>query len=933
MSFIVRKLDATVVTLDDLGLTITGPASTLFDFLSESPEHLALSTDLTAAIGSTLEVMDPRDSSIALSTAEGVAVIARANDPHWGIQGGRFEAVDDPSVVPTDDFIIQYNSTSDAVEYIDPANLISDQGDAIGAVIAGMGTDGTDSTFVYDATSTIIIEGQDETLYDAATNNGTFVGGTGHVVGDDVTLSDGTVIDVTAEAAGVITAFDILTSGGTNVTPGVALTQTGSTGSGISFTLTPEQNNISNGTIQWDVNDSFLRNTGDTLDSGTLTIASGAAVAFTAGSTITIDAGVTTATIGTPGGGFTGITDLINKGYVDDLVNGLDWKESARVATTVSLGAPIAAQDETSYDGAGSNGTFVGGGSYVALDTITMSDGTVITVDVVSVGVITDFTVTTPGTNNTAGTVLTQSSTSGGGSGFTLTPGTANIAGVYDSAGGTGGTGEITGVDVTSIDGVSLVIGDRLVLKNQGDATQNGIYVVTTAGASGTIERASDHDTDADVTANNTVFVEEGTTQADTAWTISTDDPITLNTTAIDWAQVAGPGTLNAGIGLSSSGNTFDLDVDDLVTATAATTDTIAFHDADGGAEASGSQTRKSTFQSVYNEHDVPNAITSNGIIVRTANDTYASRTITVSGAGPLDGLAITNGDGVAGNPTVGLDIQNLSLRAAVDGVNDRVAVWDSTLNTNVYYTVNDIAGAASASNSFETWSGAGNTSGHASIVADSATDTVTVTGGIGINIGLTAASDTITYSFTRAGMADTAVVAADTVPFFDASNSNEPEFRSFGDILDDLNIPQISTINGQPIMTYTDTTRTETLSVESNTYSFGENKVSHLDWIIPAGNANDADSGHVMPLDGTIVFTTAHCEDTDGNSKDIHVFVEGVDQGSAGTLSGGANATFTNTTEDHDFSQGDRIRVQAMGSGTGDIKDTVVNVTVRWRA
>jgi hypothetical protein len=91
----------------------------------------------------------------------------------------------------------------------------------------------------------------------------------------------------------------------------------------------------------------------------------------------------------------------------------------------------IAAQDESDFDNTGSNGTFAGGTGYSTSDVITLNDGSTITVDTVSAGVITEFTVTTNTTEGSGGVVanktLTQSSvTPAGGTGFTLTLGDNN---------------------------------------------------------------------------------------------------------------------------------------------------------------------------------------------------------------------------------------------------------------------------------------------------------------------------------------------------------------------------------------------------------------------------------------------------------------------------------------------------------------------------
>ena len=102
----------------------------------------------------------------------------------------------------------------------------------------------------------------------------------------------------------------------------------------------------------------------------------------------------------------------------------------------------FAGQDETDYDGTVDNGTFVGGNGLIATpytpaDTITLSDGSVITVDAVDGnGDVTQFTVTTSGiTGVTIGIPLTQTSTSGTGVAFTLTPEANNVTNVVDPDG------------------------------------------------------------------------------------------------------------------------------------------------------------------------------------------------------------------------------------------------------------------------------------------------------------------------------------------------------------------------------------------------------------------------------------------------------------------------------------------------------------------
>ena len=115
----------------------------------------------------------------------------------------------------------------------------------------------------------------------------------------------------------------------------------------------------------------------------------------------------------------------------------------------------------------------------------------------------------------------------------------------------------------STLDGITLVLGDRVLVKNQTTAAQNGIYTVTTlgTGANGTWTRATDMDAWAEVPGAFT-FVEQGSTQADTGWVATADQGGTIGTTAIPWAQFSSAGTYIGGNGLTLTGATFDVNVD-----------------------------------------------------------------------------------------------------------------------------------------------------------------------------------------------------------------------------------------------------------------------------------------------------------------------------------------------------------------------------------
>lgn len=86
-----------------------------------------------------------------------------------------------------------------------------------------------------------------------------------------------------------------------------------------------------------------------------------------------------------------------------------------------------------------------------------------------------------------------------------------------------------------TIDGVTLVTGDRILLKNQSAGAENGIYVVAASGAPA---RATDADSGAEL-VNATCFVSEGTANADTMWTCATNATITPGSTSLSFVQLA----------------------------------------------------------------------------------------------------------------------------------------------------------------------------------------------------------------------------------------------------------------------------------------------------------------------------------------------------------------------------------------------------------
>jgi len=152
---------------------------------------------------------------------------------------------------------------------------------------------------------------------------------------------------------------------------------------------------------------------------------------FTVRPTVTFDntgTGGTGAAANTTARVVTATANTKGSGYSPGDILAVDGGTGTPATINVASVATIAGQDETSFNGSGANGTFVGGSNFDAADTITLSDGSVITVDTVVANVVTEFTVTSSSTTGSAvnnATRLTQA-TSGAGNGFTLTLGDNN---------------------------------------------------------------------------------------------------------------------------------------------------------------------------------------------------------------------------------------------------------------------------------------------------------------------------------------------------------------------------------------------------------------------------------------------------------------------------------------------------------------------------
>ena len=551
------------------------------------------------------------------------------------------------------------------------------------------------------------------------------------------------------------------------------------------------------------VDDAFLLNTGDTLTSGTLTIASGADIAVLTGGNITaVDAP-------------TSASDLTNKAYVDSLVSAsATWRNPLVDPDLVDVVSVNPATPEATY------GLSVGDNvAFIATAAITFSLGTGTTVVGTGAGDIVNLTITSAGNGDyslietplttgdrfiiagehgTIGSGLSALDPAGDGNladadliQFTGT-GDGSVNGSWTMPEGRSGQATHTGTEIAQ--GITVLVSDPESVHHGHtylyDAGANvwveiagpgsigagtGLYYVGSTlhvglGA-GVVELPGDEvGLDLYATNNPLLLTSDGSTQDLTTGaklhvrydnsTIGTNGSTQLyvpnggitetqlNSSVAGLGIAGGAGTalsfapveltavasasgdflvfqdiddsdtpkkraisdfisdhsilattdLSAtdGVKYTSGTGVFELDITSLSAATIVGADELVFDDGASGTHA------KTTVTNFLADLDIVNGITTNGFTVRTAADTYTSRSIAVSGVGAEDGLTITNGDGVAGNPTVGLDITGTPALAAAPDVADELVVYDASGVANKKVTIAELADAVAGSTSLD---------------------------------------------------------------------------------------------------------------------------------------------------------------------------------------------------------------------------------------
>ena len=142
---------------------------------------------------------------------------------------------------------------------------------------------------------------------------------------------------------------------------------------------------------------------------------------------------------------------------------------------------------------------------------------------------------------------------------------TANLSATYNNVGGTlTNSGSNAALQ---LDGITVSSADRVLVKDQSTAAENGIYVVTTVGDGSTawvLTRAEDANLSAEMTGGVFTFVEQGTIGAENGYVFTHNGAPTLGTTALTVSQFSGAGQIVAGDAISKSGNRIDLNDDNI---------------------------------------------------------------------------------------------------------------------------------------------------------------------------------------------------------------------------------------------------------------------------------------------------------------------------------------------------------------------------------
>jgi hypothetical protein len=287
-----------------------------------------------------------------------------------------------------------------------------------------------------------------------------------------------------------------------------------------------------------------------------------------------------------------------------------------------------------------------------------------------------------------------------------------------------------------TVDGVTLIAGDRVLVRAQSTTSQNGIYVVQASGAA---VRATDFDTPTEIVPGDFTFVTSGTSYSNTGW-VQTAVVTTVGTSPIIFEQFSGAGTYQAGNGLTLTGNSFSINTS--ITADLNSGQTF---------------TNKTLTSPVITNPNISGLyLSDNNIVIEGTNDTHETTLIFTD---PTQDNTITFKN-ATGTVAFTADIDS-----AVDGFGNAVTggtgISASYASTSNILTITN-TDLGSSQNIFKNV-----VVGATTIAADSNDDTLTFVAGSGISLSAASTSDTITIDnsgvLSIAGTADQITASAST--------------------------------------------------------------------------------------------------------------------------------------------------------------------------